>query len=264
MRLLITGAARGIGAALTRLAIARGHDVIAADLDANALQQAWAAQPAVRCLSLDVRHGEQWEALVSTLTDDQQLPDVLINVAGVLRSGQTGALQAADIDLMLDVNVKGVIHGTNALARVMKARGAGHIINVGSIASLYATPGTTLYATSKFAVRGFSIAAAGDLRPHGVAVTLFGPGPVKTDMLEQQRGDPDAALTFSGARALSVDEVAEAILGPVLRKRPVEYFLPFKEEVLGKLCNAFPTLFLSQLARARVRGRKHFSAKAYQ
>lgn len=265
MRILITGAARGIGHALVRHALAQGHTVIAADLDDAALASLVAGAPGrVRAVPLDVRQASAWEALASTLDTENALPDVLINVAGVLRSGQTGELKPDDIDLMLDVNVKGVIHGTNAFARHMKTRRAGHIINVGSVASLYATPGTTLYATSKFAVRGFSIAAAGDLRPHGVAVTLFGPGPVKTDMLEQQRGDPDAALTFSGARALSVDEVAAAILGPVLRKRPVEYFLPFKEELLGKLCNSFPGLFLSQIERARARGKQHFTAKEYQ
>lgn len=265
MRILITGAARGIGHALVRRALADGHSVIAADRDAEALSTLVATgQGRVRAATLDVRESAAWERLADTLHAEGALPDVLINVAGVLRSGQTGELRVDDIDLMLDVNVKGVIHGTNAFARHMKVRRAGHIINVGSVASLYATPGTTLYATSKFAVRGFSIAAAGDLRPHGVAVTLFGPGPVKTDMLEQQRGDPDAALTFSGARALSVDEVAAAILGPVLRKRPVEYFLPFRDELMGKVCNAFPALFLSQLDRARARGRRHFAAREYQ
>lgn len=189
---------------------------------------------------------------------------MLINVAGVLRSGQTGDLVPDDVDLMLDVNVKGMIFGANAVAPGMKQRGHGHIINMGSVASLYATPGTTLYAASKFAIRGFSIAAAGDLRPHGVAVTLFGPGPVKTAMLEQQRGDDDAALTFSGSRALSADEVAAAILGPVLAKRPIEYFLPFKDHVVGKISNAFPRFFLSQVDKARERGKRHFSDRHFR
>ena len=109
------------------------------------------------------------------------------------------------------------------------------------------------------AVLGFSIAAAGDLRPFGIAVTLVGPGPVKTAMLEQQRGDDDAALTFSGRRALTVEEVANAILGPVLKKRPLEYFMPFKDELVGKISNAFPGFFLSQIEKARERGKQNFS-----
>ena len=257
--IFITGAANGIGAAIADMAATKGHQVIAIDRDASALAARWESKPGVRCEPLDVTDAEGWAALVAKLEAAGITPDVLINVAGVLRSGQTGELKQADIDLTFDVNVKGVIYGTNSVAAGMRKRQRGHIVNIGSVASLYATPGTTLYAASKFAVRGFSIAAAGDLRPHGVAVTLFGPGPVKTAMLEQQRGDDNAALTFSGARALTAEEVAAAILGPVLKKRPVEYFMPFKDEVLGKISNAFPRFFLSHLDKARERGRKHFS-----
>jgi 3-oxoacyl-[acyl-carrier protein] reductase len=264
MLLLITGAANGIGAAITLMAANQGHRVIAADRDGDALYARWHDQPAVQYEVLDVTQVDAWTALVTRLERDCGALDILINVAGVLRSGQTGELKTRDIDLTLDVNVRGTIYGTNAVAAVMKPRRRGHIINIGSVASLYATPGNTMYAASKFAVRGFSIAAAGDLRPHGIAVTLFGPGPVKTAMLECQRGDEDAALTFAGARALSADEVAAAILGPVLRKRPLEYFLPFRDEVLGKISNVFPRFFLSQLDKARIRGKRNFSSPNYR
>lgn len=264
MNLLITGAATGIGAAITAMAVRQGHEVVAADLNFEALQRRWAGFPTVQCRALDVRRPEAWAQLVRELEQAGFAIEVLINVAGVLRSGQTGELRPEDIELTLDVNVKGVMLGANAVAPAMKARHRGHIINIGSVASLYATPGTSTYAASKFAVRGFSIAAAGDLRPYGVAVTLLGPGPVKTDMLEQQRGDPDAALTFSGARALDADEVAAAVLGPVLRKRSVEFYLPFRDAVLGKISNAFPAFFLSQIEKARERGRRHFDSDLYR
>lgn len=257
-KMLITGAANGIGAAIAVLAAAQGHQVIAADLDIDALVARFGENGSVRCEKLDVTGADAWDELVKKLEQDGIELDVLINVAGVLRSGQTGELKRSDVDLMFDVNVKGVIFGANAVAKGMRQRRHGHIINVGSIASLYATPGTTLYAASKFAVRGFSIAAAGDLKPFGVAVTLVGPGPVKTAMLEQQRGDDNAALTFSGRGALTADEVAAAILGPVLKKRPLEYFMPFKDEVVGKISNVFPRFFLSQVDKARERGKRQF------
>lgn len=263
-KLLITGAANGIGAAVADLAAGHGHQVVACDIDLDALSDRWVDKSNVRCERLDVTSADAWETLVKKLEDDGIESDVLINVAGVLRSGQTGELKRSDVDLMFDVNVKGVIFGANAVAKGMRQRRRGHIVNVGSIASLYPTPGTTLYAASKFAVRGFSIAAAGDLKPFGVAVTLVGPGPVKTAMLEQQRGDDDAALTFSGRRALSAEEVAAAILGPVLKKRPLEYFIPFKDEVLGKISNVFPRFFLSQVDKARKRGTKNFSDESFR
>lgn len=262
--MLITGAANGIGAAIAELAAGQGHQVIAGDLDIDALVARWDDKPNVRCEALDVTSADDWNGLVKKIEQDGIELDVLINVAGVLRSGRTGELKPSDVDLMFDVNVKGVVFGANAVAVGMRQRRRGHIINVGSIASLYATPGTTLYAASKFAVRGFSIAAAGDLKPYGVAVTLVGPGPVKTAMLEQQRGDDNAALTFSGQRALTVEEVAAAILGPVLKKRPLEYFMPFKDEVVGKISNVFPGFFLSQVERARERGKKNFSDEKFK
>lgn len=102
-----------------------------------------------------MRDETQWRSLVRKLEGEGQAIDVLANVAGVLRSGRTGNLKGEDVRLMLDVNVQGAILGANAIAAHMIAQGIkGHIINVGSIASLYATPGTTIYAASKFAVRG--------------------------------------------------------------------------------------------------------------
>lgn len=263
MQILVTGAANGIGAAITASALGKGHQVIAADLNRAALVERWKGKPGVVCEALNVASAEDWEALADRLGRAGHNIDVLINVAGILRSGRTGELLAQDVHGMLDVNTKGVIFGTNAIAPGMILRRSGHIINIGSTASLFATPGTTVYAASKFAVRGFSIAAAGDLRPYGIAVTLFGPGPVKTRMLEQQRGDANASLTFSGKRALTPEEVADAVLGPVLKNRPLEYYLPRTEGILGKICNAAPRFFLSQIEKARRRGEKNFSSSAF-
>ena len=258
MNLLITGAASGIGAAATRQALAQGHTVIAADLNEAALAQQHPDQDRLHRRGLDVSRQGSWDALLQWTDQQDWAIDALLNIAGVLRSGATGELSEADIALQLDVNVKGVMLGTNALAARMKARGTGHIINVGSVASLVAAPGITVYAASKFAVRGFSIAAAGDLREHGVAVSLVGPGPVKTAMLDQQRDDPNAALTFSGGGALTPEQVAEAILGPVMKKRPLEYYLPRGDAWQAKLANIWPAFLLSQARRARERGLKQF------
>lgn len=265
MELLVTGAANGIGACVVEQAVRQGHNVIAADRDTETLARRWRRHSSVRCETLDVRDEHQWRALFQRLDNDQRVVDVLVNVAGVLRSGRTGSLDGDDIRLTLEVNVQGVIFGANtAAAHMIAHRRHGHIINVGSLASLYATPGNTVYATSKFAVRGFSIAAAGDLRPHGIAVTLVGPGPVKTAMLEQQRGDDNAALTFAGQRALAPEEVASAILGPVLAKRPLECFLPWYEGVTGKLSNTAPGLFLRMAQRAATRGRNNFNSDDFR
>lgn len=256
MKIIITGANRGIGATLVEKATQQGHQVVALGRNLDALQQLWQGNSQVTCDQLEVTDANNWQAII-----ERHAPfDVLINVAGVLYSGQTGELNPDEVSAMLDVNVKGTIYGTNAAATAMKKQGFGHIINVGSTASLFPTPGTPIYATSKFAVRGFSIAAAGDLKPHGIAVTLFGPCAVKTDMLEKQRGDKNAALTFTGKRALSAEEVADAILGPVLKKQPLEYFLPRSDGWLGKFSNVFPAVFLKLAEKARKKGEENFKS----
>lgn len=259
MKLLITGANRGIGAMLTQMAVEQGHHVVALGRSLDTLTQRWQNQPQVVCDQLDVTSADNWQQVV-----ERHAPfDVLINMAGVLYSGQTGELKPEEVAAMLDTNVKGVIFGTNAAAAMMKQQKHGHIINVGSTASLFAPPGNTVYAASKFAARGFTIAAAGDLKPFGIAVSLVGPAAVKTDMLEQQRGDNNAALTFTGKRALTPEEVAAAILGPVLTKKPLEHFIPRSDGWLGKFSNVFPTVFLSMAARARAQGAKNFNSDKF-
>ena len=263
MRMLITGAASGIGAAVVQQAITAGHEVIATDANAEALAAKW-GQTDAHIKTLDVRDATAWDNLVAEVENSIGAIDVLINIAGVLRSGATGEIKPEDVQLTFEVNVNGVIFGTNAVAKYMKQRQAGHIINVGSLASLYAVPGLTVYSASKYAVRGFSLAAAADLINDGVAVTVVGPGPVKTAMLDQQRGDPDAALTFSGSRAFSPEEIADAILGPALNKRPLDLYLPWSQGLQGKLSNVFPGLLFGQMQRLRKKGASHFDAKEFK
>lgn len=265
MLLVVTGAASGIGACIIEQAVRDGFSVIAADMDTERLANRWAGHEGVRLETLDVRQDGQWQSLFKRLATEQLKVDVLINVAGVLRSGRTGELASDNVDLTLDVNVKGVIFGTNAAAAHMVATGhRGHIINIGSVASLCPLPGNAVYATSKFAVRGFSIAAAGDLRPYGISVSLVGPGPVKTAMLEQQRGDDNSALTFASSRALTPNEVAKAVLGPVMKKRPLEYYLPWRDGLLGRISNIAPVFFLSMARSAIRRGRKNFESDNFR
>lgn len=263
MRILITGAANGIGAAVAQQALDAGHELIATDANNDALQKKWGGTEA--CLmALDVRDSDAWDAVIAEVETQQGQIDVLINIAGVLRTGATGDLDPADVKITFDVNVNGVIFGTNAVAKYMRQRKAGHIVNVGSLASLYAVPGLTVYSASKYAVRGFSLAAAADLLSYGVAVTVVGPGAVKTAMLDQQRGDPNAALTFSGSRAFSPEEIAEAILGPVLKKRPLDFYLPWSQGLQGKISNVFPGLLFGQMKRLRKKGASHFQASEFK
>jgi 3-oxoacyl-[acyl-carrier protein] reductase len=258
---LITGAASGIGKHLTGLLASRGYVLLATDANGPGLEQAAhdEAWPADRVIphTLDVRRPEAWERALDALDQHFGPVDLLLNVAGVLKPAWVADITDEDVDLMIDVNVKGVIYGTRAAARRMVPRGAGHIVNFGSLASLGPVPGLGVYSTSKFAVRGFSLAAAVELRERGVAVSLVMPDAVQTPMLDLQVDYEEAALTFSGSRALTVEDIGHAVVHRVLATRPIELALPLGRGLLTRLAGDFPEA-ASRLRPLLVRtGRRH-------
>lgn len=247
MKVLVTGAASGIGLKLSEALLAQGHTVVATDIRADAAV-GFALTP------LDVRDHRAWQRLLQEHRD----LDALCNVAGVLRPGWVCEAAPEDVALQLDVNVKGLMYGTQAAARVMRARGHGRIVNVASFAGIFPTPGILVYSASKFAVRGYSLAAAAELAEYGVQVSVVCPAGVDTPMLDLQRDREEAAITFSSARALRPDEVVAGILRCLHAPRaPMEVLLPGGSGWLLKRVassNALYRLFVSQLRRV---GRKH-------
>ncbi|MFW5925836.1 MAG: SDR family oxidoreductase [Myxococcota bacterium] len=243
---LITGSASGIGRHLTGALARAGHRIAATDVSTDALRAAAEAEgwPEDRVFTqpLDVRDPDAWETALDALEDRFGPVDLVLNVAGVLEPGWVTSIEADDIDFHLSVNVKGLVLGTRTAARRMVERGQGHIVNFGSLASLAPVPGLSLYSTSKFAVRGFSLAAAIELRDEGVAVSLVLPDAVRTPMLDLQVDYEEAALTFSGGRALTVEQIEEALVKEVLPHRPLEVALPVSRGLMARAAGIFPAM----------------------
>ena len=241
---LATGCASGIGRRLAEVLVERGQRVVATDVDSDTLAQHAEAcgwdDERVRVRGLDVRDAAAWSAIVDETVAAFGRLDVLINCAGYLRCGTFLETEPAELERQVDVNAKGVMLGTHAAAKVMVEQGAGHIINVASFAALGPVPGITIYCGSKYAVRGFSLAVAQELRPHGVSVTVVSPESVLTPMLEMESHYDTSAMAFAARRLLSVDEVAELILGRVLDRRPLEARLPRVRGMLARLLDVFP------------------------
>lgn len=219
---------------------------MACDVDASALasrheEDGWGEKVLER--AFDVRAPAAWERAVEACVEAWGGLDVLMNVAGVIRPGWVVDVTTEDVDLHFDVNVKGVVYGTRTGARVMAAQtGGGHIVNIASMASLAPIHGIGLYSASKYAVRGFSLAAAEELRDRGVAVSVVCPDAVRTPMLDLQVDFEEAALTFTAPKFLDPGDVSQLILGKVLTKRPLLVSIPKSRALLARLADLFPGL----------------------
>ncbi len=261
----VTGAASGIGRHLAAELLKRGARVLATDRNRDgleALRQEAAAGERLWIESQDVRDALQWQQLIEQMAQRWGRVDVLMNVAGVIRPGWVQEGSPQDVDFHLDINAKGVMHGTHAAARQMLGQGAGHIVNIASLAGIAPIPGLSLYSASKFAVRGFTLAIAQELAPRGVKVTVVCPDAVQTPMLDLQIDYEQAAMTFSGNRVLTVTDVANVILGRVLQKAPLEVMIPGSRGWLAKLASAFPNLNARMLESLRRKGQKRQRARS--
>jgi 3-oxoacyl-[acyl-carrier protein] reductase len=236
---VVSGAAGGIGQELVSRLSSAGAIVVATDVDEIALQKV-SAMTRVQAVAADVRKNEDWENVFHRAA---ALGPVyaLINAVGVLKPGYVEAVTPKDIDFHIDINVKGVMLGSAIAAREFKRAGTGHIINIASLAGVAPIPGISLYSASKFAVRGFTLALAAELKEFGVYVTVVCPDAVKTPMLDLQKDYPEAALTFSGNTPLTANDVAGAIIETLGTHTP-EVTLPFWRAVFAKTASALPGL----------------------
>jgi 3-oxoacyl-[acyl-carrier protein] reductase len=245
---LITGAASGIGFELARTLLQRGDTVVACDLQLQPMEKlsAYATAPShLRMQPLDVRDPGRWNAAMQAASALGRV-DTVMNVAGVMRVNTIDSVPDSDVDLLLDVNTKGTILGTQAAFRVMRNqtddRGRGHIINIASLAGVAPIPGAALYTASKFAVRGYSLAVAQELKQYGIALTVVCPDAVATPMVAPFTATPEAAVIFSASRLLTIQEVVDAIVKRAMITRPLEVTLPRSRSALAKIASAWPGL----------------------
>lgn len=243
---LVTGAASGIGRRLTTALADRNYRVVATDVDVSGLEESaerndWDPSR-VRYRRLDVTDADDWRETVAAIEEDLGPLDLLIHAAGYVHPGYVFEVDIEELDRQVDINLKGTMYGTRIVGEAMATRGAGHIVNFGSLASLAAVPGLGVYSGTKFGVRGFSLAAAQELRGHGVDVSVVLPDAVDTPMLEKQTDYDEAVLSFSGTQPLTVDRIEEVVLEEVLPNRPLEVTIPRGRGGLAKLSGFFPAV----------------------
>ena len=210
---LITGGARGQGAAEARRFVAEGAKVVITDiLDAEGKETAAAlGADAIYC-SHDVRLEESWDDVVANAVSTFGKLDVLINNAGVLLYAPLLDTSLEDYMRVIETNQVSCFLGMKAAVPAMKTAGGGSIINTSSIAGLTGTAQLVAYTASKFAVRGMTKVAALEFGQFGIRVNSLHPGGVATAMIGI---DPDSPQTeqsrvgFTGLPLERVGSVAE-------------------------------------------------------
>jgi len=186
---LVTGASRGIGAAIARDLAAAGARVVvnyrAQRPAAEAVVAAIAtAGGAAESLPFDVADAEQVDAAVRTLVERLGKIDVLVNNAGVSADALILRTRDDDWNRVLDVNLKGVFNCTRAVARSMMRARTGRIINISSVVAVSGNAGQASYAAAKAGVIGFTKATARELAGRGITANVIAPGLIATDMTD--------------------------------------------------------------------------------
>jgi 3alpha(or 20beta)-hydroxysteroid dehydrogenase len=218
---LITGAARGIGAATARRFVAEGAQVVLADRRADE-GEALASElntgnaGAAHFVELDITSEPAWTTAVAEAVRQFGGLDVLVNNAGMIR---VKPLEDTDLETfrkVIDTNLIGAFLGIKSVMGGMAARGGGSIVNFSSVQGLEGRENMSAYAASKFGVRGLSKTAAIELGPKGIRVNVVVPGPTKTKMTER-KGWTDAQYNeaYGGyplGRMAEADEIAEVVL----------------------------------------------------
>lgn len=175
---IVTGAAQGIGAATVARFAAEGAVVIGCDRRADPIPGA------ARTHAVDVTKRAQVDAMVAAVLAEFGRIDVLVNNAGITQDARLVKMTIEQFDAVIDVNLRGVFHGAQAVAPAMIEQGAGVILNASSVVGIYGNFGQTNYAASKFGVIGFTKTWSRELGPKGVRVNAVAPGFVDTPILQ--------------------------------------------------------------------------------
>jgi len=209
----VTGGSSGIGEAIARrfaregahVAVAASSDPAKAEAVAASIRagggKAWAC-------TVDVRQRTSVEQALAAAEQAIGPIDIVVNSAGVYYATPIGATSEADMDRMIDINLKGTFNVINAIAARLKARGHGKIINIASVAAVLGVRERSLYCASKAAIAQMTVALAREFAPFGVNCNAIAPGNTATPMNEKVRTDPAYVAQLAGMKAATPSPTA--------------------------------------------------------
>ncbi len=211
---LVTGASRGIGAAIARRLIADGYFVVGTATTANGAEQIGAALGEQGLgLELQLQSAESITQTLKTIADHGEAPAVLVNNAGITRDNLLLRMSEAEWTDVIDTNLNGMFRLTKAVLRGMLKARWGRVVNIGSVVARMGNPGQSNYVASKSAIEGFSRALAFEVASRNITVNTVAPGFIGTDMTSELSEEQTQAMLerIPLGRMGEVDEVAGAV-----------------------------------------------------
>lgn len=251
-RVLVTGAASGLGLALVKAFAGSGDRVLATDVSADRP----AALPAlVDYLPLDVRSDEAWSAALERVLASMGGLDLLVNNAGVAAAGRIDVATMDEWQWIVDINLLGVVRGCRTFTTLFKSQGSGHIVNTASLAGLVHAPGMSAYNTVKAGVVALSETLLHELSPHGIAVSVICPSFFRTNLTNSFRG-ADAEVEQAGAAMVNrsrrtADQVAATVVRGIDARRDIILTDP-EGHIVWRLKRFARPLYLAGMKRAGV------------
>lgn len=243
---VVTGAASGLGKALSLALGARNWTVYLADINLEGAQEVAAEVTSGGgegiALRLDVRDAQAYEELAERIFEEQGRCDLVVNNAGVASAGAIGDVSLEDWRWCLDIDLYGPIHGCHAFAPRLKGQGFGHVVNVASIAGYAHAVRMGPYNVAKAGVIALSETLRAEMLDHGVGVTVVCPAFFPTNIarnMRSHRGENKAAQKFLDRSRITADDVAQAILKAVQRNEPF-VVVPREAQLIFLLRRLFP------------------------
>ena len=226
----VTGGASGIGAALATKLVDGGAEVWIADRQIGAAQELAQRLDSggvkAHAIELDVRSYPSFESAVAEAVRQSGRIDYLFNNAGIGVGGEIDSYALDDWNDVFDVNLRGVVHGIQAVYPIMMRQNSGHIVNTASMAGLVTTVGQAAYTATKHAVVAISKTLRLEAERHGVQVSVLCPGAIRTPILSggkygrmtNTRLDGEQLLKFwEPFRPMAPEKFAERVLRAVFR-----------------------------------------------
>jgi NAD(P)-dependent dehydrogenase (short-subunit alcohol dehydrogenase family) len=253
---VVIGGHGGIGGAIVRRLAGRGARVGLADLE---IGPAGVADGAAHRWRTDVRDPASLARLRDAALDAFGTVDAVINCAAVIRPAAAGSLLAEEVREEIETNLLGAVLVAGTFVPVFRARGRGHVVLFASLGGVVPMPGGSVYAATKFGVRGFGLSLALELRGTGVDVSVVSPDSTDTPMLRAEALGRGSPMSFTSA-PLSCETVAAAV-ERILRRPRLEVLVPPARGLAGRLIAFSPAtlaVLVPPLLRLGRRGRDRY------